>query len=155
YGPLHLVTDHRREAELMIKVQGRDARRRRGEIRAGVSQLAQAQTHGSEKRLREAAPLESGEDSHPMDAPSSFLGPLFTLPGGGRPDWGVRRRRQETDALFVRRPLGAEGLEEKVSGNVVVLIGGGLDSQPGRLVASLIPAQGEALGQAILGDICE
>src|SRR5262245_41057350 len=85
-GPLHLITDHRREAELTIKVQGRDARRRRGEIRAGVSQLAQAQTHGGKKRLREAAPLESGEDGHPMDAPSRFLGPLGAPPGRSRPD---------------------------------------------------------------------
>src|SRR5262245_60376 len=111
----------------MIKVQCRDARRRRSEIRAGVSQFAQAQTHGSEERLCEAASLESGEDGHPMDAPARPLGSLGAPPGRSRPDWLTRRRRQETDALLARRPLGAEGPEEKVSGNVVVLVGGGLD----------------------------
>src|SRR5574341_1309315 len=139
----------------MIKVQGWDAGRRRGEIGAGVSQLTQAQTHGSEERLREAAPLKSREDSHPMDATATPFGSLFTPPSRSRPDWGARCRRQETDALLVRRPLGAEGLEEEVGGNVVEMVGGGLDLQPGRFGASLIPAEGEALGQAILRYVCE
>ena len=87
-----------------------------------------------------------------MDAPPTSL---LTPPSGSRPDWLTRCCRQETDALLVRRLLVAEGLEKEVSGNVVEPVGGGLDLSPGRLVTSLIPAEGEALGQVILRDGCE